>query len=360
MPMLTPELPGNLALVTRCSRRSAQSPRWLALSTLLFAGIAGVAIGLPSARAATLPASFSEQTAVVNGVTINYKLGGKGPVVVLLHGYTQTSHMWIPLLPLLATTHTVIAPDLRGAGGSERAPAGYDKKTLARDIRFLLHQLGHDEPVQLVGHDIGLMVAYAYAAQYPGDVSKVILMDAFLPGVGDWAQAWLLRDLTRFPFYGATSGALVKGHERAYFDRFWNDFAADRTKSVPEADRQIYTAAYARTGGIHGGFAHFKTFEQDANDFAGFAATKLAMPFLVLTGEKASGKFLIDQTRLVATNVRGDVIPGAGHWLMEEVPQLVMPAIVAYLNETMVVAQSRRPVLTAPSAPIGLVVTVTP
>jgi pimeloyl-ACP methyl ester carboxylesterase len=157
--------------------------------------------------------------------------------------------------------------------------------------------------VQLVGHDIGLMVAYAYAAQYPKDASKVLLMDAFLPGIGNWKDVWLLRDLWHFHFYGDVPLALVKDRERIYFEHFWNDFAADKTKSVPEADQRIYAAAYARANGMRAGFEYFKTFEQDAKDFAAFSATRLAMPFLVLTGEKASGTFLIDQTKLVATNV---------------------------------------------------------
>jgi len=282
-------------------------------------------------QAAPLPKGFTEKSAKVNGVRINYKIGGKGPVVVLLHGYAQTSHMWLPLMPLLARSHTVIAPDLRGIGGSERTKDGYDKKNMAKDVRELVRQLGH-EKMQLVGHDIGLMVAYAYAAQYPGEVTKVVLMDAFLPGVGNWKEVWLLRDLWHFHFYGETPLALVKGRERTYFEHFWNDFAADRTKSVPEADRRIYAAAYARDGGMRAGFEVFRNFEQDAKDFAAFSATKLGMPFLVLTGEKASGTFLIDQVKLVATNVSGTVVKGAGHWLMEEAPKTVIPMIVEFVN----------------------------
>jgi pimeloyl-ACP methyl ester carboxylesterase len=282
-------------------------------------------------RAGRLPEGFTERSARVDGVTIRYKIGGVGPAVVLLHGYTQTSHMWAPLMPLLATSHTVIAPDLRGAGGSERTPDGYDKSTLARDVRGLVRQLGH-EKVMLVGHDIGLMVAYAYAAQYPGEVGKVILMDAFLPGVGEWKDVWLLRDLWHFHFHGETALALVKGRERIYLEHFWNDFAADRTRSVPEADRRIYAAAYARADGMRAGFEYFKAFEQDARDFAAFSATKLDMPLLVLTGEKASGTFLINQAKLVATNVSGTVVTGSGHWLMEEATDQVVPAIVAFLD----------------------------
>ncbi|MGZ5233450.1 MAG: alpha/beta fold hydrolase, partial [Burkholderiales bacterium] len=183
-----------------------------------------------------LPDGVTESSVRVNDATINYKIAGRGPVVVLLHGYAQTSHMWLPLMPLLAQTRTVIAPDLRGAGGSQRTRDGYEKKALSRDIRQLVRQLGH-EHVSVVGHDIGLMVAYGYAAQYPGEVRKVVLMDAFLPGVGNWKDVWLMRDLWHFHFYGEVPLALVEGRERTYFEHFWNDFAADKTKSVPEADR---------------------------------------------------------------------------------------------------------------------------
>jgi pimeloyl-ACP methyl ester carboxylesterase len=307
-------------------------PRWFFIVLLLAAWLAiEPADGQPARDQAQRSTLTSERIATVNGVKIKYKTAGQGPVVVLLHGYTQTSHMWTPLIPTLAASHTVIAPDLRGAGGSDRPQAGYDKKTLAKDIRSLVRQLGY-ERVQLVGHDIGLMVAYAYATQYPGDVGKVVLMDAFLPGIGDWKTVWLLRDLWHFHFYGETPLALVKGRERIYFEHFWNDFAADRTKSVPEADRRIYAAAYARADGMRAGFEYFKAFEQDAKDFAVLSTTKLEMPVLVLTGEKASGTFLIEQTKLVATNVSGTVVKGSGHWLMEEAPDHVIPAIVAFLD----------------------------
>jgi pimeloyl-ACP methyl ester carboxylesterase len=274
---------------------------------------------------------LTEKRADVNGVEINYRIAGDGPVVVLLHGYAQTSHMWIPLMRVLGSSHTVIAPDLRGAGGSQRTEGGYDKKTLAKDIRELVRLLGYKQ-VTIIGHDIGLMVTYAYAAQYPSEVTKVVLMDAFLPGVGNWKDVWLLRDLWHFHFHGEVPLALVKDRERTYFEHFWNDFAADRTKSVPEADRKIYAASYARADGMRAGFEYFKAFEQDAKDFAAFSATKLDMPLLVIAGEKASGTFLIEQAKLVANSVRGVVIPGAGHWLMEEAPQKVIPAILDFVK----------------------------
>jgi len=228
----------------------------------------------------------------LHGHDVGYRMAGEGPAIVLIHGMAGSSRTWREVMPLLARSYTVIAPDLRGAGGSERAKDGYDKKTLAKDIRNLVRQLGHEQ-VQLVGHDIGLMVAYAYAAQYPKEVSKVVLMDAFLPGIGNWKDVWLLRDLWHFHFYGEVPLALVKGRERIYFEHFWNDFAADKAKSVPEADRRIYTAAYARANGMRAGFEYFRNFERDAEDFAKMGATRLSMPFLVLSGEKAGGTFLI-------------------------------------------------------------------
>jgi pimeloyl-ACP methyl ester carboxylesterase len=284
---------------------------------------------LAAARGGAI-AGFTAHDAEVNGTSIHYRVGGKGPAVVLLHGYAETSHMWNPLMPLLAKDHTVIVPDLRGAGGSSKPDGGYDKKNMAVDIHALVKSLGI-ERASIVGHDIGLMVAYAYAAQFPAETDRVVLMDAFLPGIGDWTKVWLLRDLWHFHFHGETPLALVKGRERIYFEHFWNDFAADKTRSVPEADRRVYAKAYAQPGGMRAGFEYFKAFERDAADFAQLAATPLPMPMLVLSGEKAGGTFLIDQGKLVATNVKGVVVKGSGHWLMEEAPDQVIPELVAFL-----------------------------
>jgi pimeloyl-ACP methyl ester carboxylesterase len=298
----------------------------LSLGAALLLALAG-----PLAAAAAPPAGFTQRTAEVNGTRIHYLIGGKGSPVVLLHGYAETGHMWLPLLPLLVERHTVIVPDLRGAGDSARPESGYDKKTMAVDIHELTRLLGF-EKVSVVGHDIGLMVAYAYAAQFPKGTERLVLMDAFLPGIGDWKNVWLMRDLWHFHFYGETPLALVKGRERTYFEHFWNDFAADRKHSVPDADRVFYAEAYAREGGMRAGFEYFKSFEKDAQDFSQLGQTRLVMPVLVLTGEKASGQFLIDQARLVATDVKGVVVAGSGHWLMEEAPGQVMPQLVAFLD----------------------------
>ncbi|HYQ30204.1 MAG TPA: alpha/beta hydrolase [Polyangiaceae bacterium] len=279
------------------------------------------------ARAEQVQSRFAN----ANGTRIHYLVAGQGEPIVLLHGYAETSHMWLPLIAKLSANHTVIAPDLRGAGDSAAPETGYTKAEMAKDIHELVAGLGFAK-VEIVGHDIGLMVAYAYAAQFPGGVDRIALMDAFLPGVGDWRNVWLMRDLWHFHFYGEVPLALVRGRERTYLEHFWNDFAADRTRSVPERDRRFYAAAYAQPGHMRAGFEYFRAFEQDAQEFAVLAKTPLKMPMLVLAGERASGPFLIQQGRLVAKDVEGVIVTGSGHWLMEEAPEQTMSKLVEFLN----------------------------
>jgi pimeloyl-ACP methyl ester carboxylesterase len=297
--------------------------RWLRIAA---AFLAMTLTGLASAQA---PQS---RFADANGVRLHYLVAGQGDPVILLHGYAQTSRMWIPLIKELAKNHLVIAPDLRGFGESAVLPAGYTKAVMAQDVRALATTLKLGK-ARIVGHDIGLMVAYAYAAQYPSEVDRIVLMDAFLPGVGNWKDVWLLRDLWHFHFYGKTPLALVQGRERTYFEHFWNDFAADPSHSIPEADRQFYAKAYGQPGRMAAGFEVFRAFEKDAADFAQLAKTPLTMPMLVLTGEKASGETLIAQARLVANDVEGVIVKGSGHWLMEEATDQVVPKLVAFLNK---------------------------
>jgi pimeloyl-ACP methyl ester carboxylesterase len=274
---------------------------------------------------------FAERDVDLDNVRVHYRIGGSGSPVVLLHGFGETSGMWDPVLPQLAGNHTVVVPDLRGAGASSKPEGGYDKATMARDIHQLLGSLGI-EKATIVGHDIGLMVAYAYAAQFPERTERVVLMDAFLPGIGNWKSMWLMRDLWHFHFYGPVPLALVTGRERIYLEHFWNDFAADPQHSVPEADRERYTAAYAQPDAIRAGFEWFHNFERDAVDFARMAQHRLRMPVRVISGEKSGGAFLIDQVRLVAEDVDGTVIPGTGHWLLEEAPDLVIPLLRQYVH----------------------------
>ncbi|AMN43147.1 alpha/beta fold hydrolase [Rhodoplanes sp. Z2-YC6860] len=299
--------------------------------------IAGLLAVLAAAVASLAPAAnaaeprIESRFAEVNGVKLHYLVAGQGSPVILLHGYAQNSHMWRPLIPKLAATHTVIAPDLRGFGGSGKPASGYDKKTMAQDVHALTQSLGLKR-VGIAGHDIGLMVAYAYAAQYPDEVDRIVLMDAFLPGIGDTTGIFLLRDLWHFHFYGETPLKLVAGRERIYFEHFWNDFAANPKKSVSETDRRFYTKAYAQPGAMRAGFEVFRAFDQDAKDFAELAKTKLKMPMLVLSGEKAGGQFLIDQGKMVADNVEGVIVKGSGHWLIDEAPDQVIPKLVEFFK----------------------------
>ena len=305
-------------------------PNFAAITLALCAALAASAEIAASAAQAQGQSGVQSRFAEVNGTNLHYLVAGRGEPIILLHGYAQNSHMWRPLIPELAKTNTVIAPDLRGFGRSAKPLQGYDKKTMAQDIHALVASLGYKR-VRLAGHDIGLMVAYAYAAQFPADVDRIALMDAFLPGVGDWTKVWLLRDLWHFHFYGETPLKLVAGRERIYFEHFWNDFAADRKKSVSERDRRIYAKAYAQPGAMRAGFEVFRAFEQDGKDFADFAKTKLTMPMLVLSGEKAGGEFLIQQGRMVDDKVEGVIIKGSGHWLMDEARDQVMPLLVTFL-----------------------------
>jgi len=282
-------------------------------------------------HAPLLAQTVQNRFATVNGVRLHYLEAGTGSPIILLHGFGETSHMWLPLIPKLAVNHTVIAPDLRGSGESGVPDSGYNKVTMARDIHALVQQRGWTS-VRIVGHDIGLMAAYAYAALYPQETERVVLMDAFIPGVGNWQSVWLLRDLWHFHFYGKTPLALVQGRERIYLEHFWNDFAADPTHSIPERDRRLYAVIYARPRHVWAGMEWFRAFERDGKELGDLAKTPVTMPMLVLSGEKAGGEFLIEQGRLVDTNVEGVVVRGSGHWLMEEAPDQVIPALVKFLN----------------------------
>src|ERR1700694_280620 len=261
------------------------SSSWLTLCFL------AVLITAASTRAADFGPGFKTQSVAVDGGTVSVAVGGSGPPVVLLHGYAETSRMWKPLAKVLAPHFTVIAPDLPGIGDSSIPKTGLDMKSSAERVHAAVRSLGHTK-VRVVGHDIGLMVAYAYAAMYPQEVEKLALMDAFLPGVGGWEAVYNNPGIWHFRFNGPAPEALVKGRERIYFDYFWNDFAADKTRSIREADRKAYSAAYARPGRMKAGWAYFVSFNQAAKDFAQLARTPLTMPVLAIGGENSLGEGL--------------------------------------------------------------------
>jgi pimeloyl-ACP methyl ester carboxylesterase len=306
------------------------------MSKYIFRFLLGLAAVLGTALAAAadivpFPASFKTQAIATNGTQIFVRVGGKGPAVVLLHGYGETGDMWEPLAAKLVRNHTVIVPDLRGMGLSAHPAGGYDKKTQGSDIAGVLDAL-KIEKVDLVTHDIGNMVGYAFAAEHPDRVTRFVLIDAPLPGVGPWEEILKNPLLWHFRFGGPDMERLVKGRERIYLDRFWNDFSAD-PKKFDEASREHYAKLYAQPGAMHSGFAQFKAFDQDVIDNQAFVAKGLLpMPVLALGGEKSFGPMMATVMRAAATNVTEAIVPRSGHWIMEENPDATIQLVTEFLK----------------------------
>jgi pimeloyl-ACP methyl ester carboxylesterase len=277
------------------------------------------------------PAEFRTQNIPTNGTTLHVRVGGQGPAAILLHGYGETGDMWAPLAAELVRDYTVVVPDLRGMGLSSRPAGGYDKKTQGHDVAGLLDALGIEQ-ADLVTHDIGNMVGYAFAAQYPNRVTRFVLMDAPLPGIGPWEDVLKSPLLWHFRFGGPDMERLVAGRERIYLDRFWNEFSAD-PKSFGEASREHYAQLYAQPGAMRAGFNQFAAFDQDAIDNQAFLAKgKLTMPVLAVGGEKSFGPTMAIVMRSAATDVQEVVIASSGHWLMEEQPAATVTAVRSFLN----------------------------
>ena len=295
---------------------------------LCFLGLQICASFLVAAEAPTT--TIASRTATVDGLKLHYLNAGHGPTVILLHGYTQTSRMWKPIMPLLAEKFTVIAPDLPGIGNSDIPSDGIDMKSSAIRIHALAKSLGV-EKARVVGHDIGLMVAYAYAAQFPTETEKLALLDAFLPGVPGWEAVYNNPQIWHFRFNGEYPEKLVEGRERTYFEYFWNVFAADKNHSLPEADRKAYTEGYARPGRMRAAWAYFASWPQLAKEFAQLSQTKLTIPVLSIGGEKSLGKELGEQAKLVASDPTVVVLKNTGHWVLEENQRETMDALVKFL-----------------------------
>ncbi len=277
------------------------------------------------AQVTPFPASFRTRDIPIEGVTLHVRVGGKGPAVVLLHGFGDTGDMWAPLAAELVRDHTVVVPDLRGMGLSSIPDSGYDKKTQAGDIRAVLAALGIEHSV-VIGHDIGTMVAYAYAARYPQLTDRLVVMDAPVPGITPWSEIVRSPMLWHFDFGGPDAERLVAGRERIYLDRFWNEFAGNPTK-VDEETRQHYATLYARPGAMRAAFAQFRSIRQDEVDNKASMATRLTMPVLAIGGEKSFAGNEAIVMRNAADNVTQVVVPGAGHWLMEEAPTQTIRSI---------------------------------
>jgi pimeloyl-ACP methyl ester carboxylesterase len=295
--------------------------------------VTSLALGVLSAHAAItpFPADFHSSQVVNGDATINVRVGGHGPAVVLIHGFGETGDMWSPMAALLEKDHTVVVPDLRGMGLSSHPAGGYDKWTQAGDIRAVLDKLGIDR-ADIVGHDIGVMVAYAYAARYPDKTSRLVVIDSPIPGIPPWNQIVRMPALWHFNFGGPDAERLVAGRERIYLDRFWDEFAGDPSK-IDEATRRHYAAIYARPGAMHSAFAQFLAIDQkDEADNLKAMETKLTMPVLAIGAEKAFGANVGVIMRNAATNVQEVIVPNAGHWLMDEAPALTIAAVQNFLE----------------------------
>jgi pimeloyl-ACP methyl ester carboxylesterase len=267
----------------------------------------------------------------VDGAMIHVRVGGKGPAVVMLHGFGDTGDMWAPVAAALIHNHTVVVPDLRGMGLSSHPEGGYDKKTQARDIAQVMDKLNIDK-ADFVTHDIGNMVGYAFAAQFPARVTRWVVIDAPLPGIGPWDDILRSPALWHFNFRGPDAERLVKGRERIYLDRFWNELSAN-PKAIDEATRRHYAKLYARPGAIHSAFNQFGAFTQDAIDNKALAANgKLTMPVLALGADHSFGAQMADGVRFVATNVTGGIITDSGHWVMEEQREQTTATVVKFID----------------------------
>ena len=284
-----------------------------------------------AAHVPPFPAGFRTEEIATNGTTLHVRIGGKGPAILMLHGFGDTGDMWAPLASVLVKDHTIVAPDLRGMGLSAHPDSGYTKKNQALDIAGVLDHL-KIQKVDLVTHDIGNMVGYALAAQFPARISRWVVMDAPLPGIGDWNTLICDPHLWHFNFRGPDVERLVAGRERIYLDRFWNELSA-HPASIDEATRRHYAELYALPGAMHSAFEQFAAFHQDAIDNKALAAKgKLTMKVLAIGADRSFGTAMADDLRFVASDVTGGVIPNSGHWLMEEQPAAMVAAIRTFLD----------------------------
>ncbi|MER0694972.1 alpha/beta hydrolase [Pseudomonas aeruginosa] len=276
----------------------------------------------------------TQHSAIVNGVRLRYSISGSGEPLVLLHGWPQSRREWRHVIPSLASHFTVIAPDMRGFGDSDKPSSGYDKRTVAKDIHELIHQLGF-EKIYLVGHDIGLMVAYEYAASHPNEVKKLVVMEAAIPGLGLEA----LQDTARFPhlwhfgFFIAPGVAesLVTGHEEVFLRYFIQHLAYDAS-AITDEDIAHYSTNMKTPGGLRGGFEHYRAFTVEAINNKENASTKLPMPVLGIGGSHGMGNHVGELMKPLAQNVKTIVIDRSGHWIPEEQPEQLVNVLINFLN----------------------------
>ncbi|WP_433116964.1 alpha/beta fold hydrolase [Micromonospora sp. CA-246542] len=270
-------------------------------------------------------------------MTMNYVRGGSGPPLVLLHGYPQCWYMWRHLLPELGRSFEVVAPDLRGFGDSDAPADGYDKKTVAADLHGLLDQLGLVGDLRVVGHDLGTMVAYAYAAAHPDRVSRLALTEAPIPDESIYTFPALTAAgpaVWNFGFFTLDNGLpeeLVRGRESLWVDRF-TDALMVHKGSIAAPDIEEFAGHLRDPAHLRASFAHFRAFDRDIADNATYRATKLTMPVLAVGASASLGGQVAEQVRRYADTVRGEVIDDCGHWLYEERPDVMLALLRDFLG----------------------------
>ncbi len=313
----------TLLIISACNqKKSAQSSE----------SKSGIMTKTIDTQPAQPPANFKHAITTVNGIKIHYVTGGKGEPLLLLHGFAENWYVWNRLLPELSKKFTVIAPDLPGVGESDKPKDGYDKKTLAQDMHELMQQLGYNQ-IYIVGHDVGLMVAYAYAAQYRQEVKKLVLMDALLPGVEPvWSHA--AATTWHFKFFNRpVAASLIYGREKDFFPDFWSQFYGTNKAPFYKEEIDEFVRAYATPGSDTGSLNWYKAFSQDAIDNQELTKQKLQIPVLTMGGEFSAASFLEDHIKLVAANVKGVEIKGAGHWLVQEQTEQVLNALEVFFSD---------------------------
>ena len=279
--------------------------------------------------------TFSHHTTTVNGIQMHYVMGGQVDPVVLVHGWPQTWYEWRHVMPALAINYTVIAPDLRGLGESSKPISGYDGKTTAEDIHQLVTKLGFND-IFLVGHDFGVQVAYSYAAAHPNETKRLVILDVPVAGIGPggnitglwWAQFHNVRDIPEM---------LVAGHEREYLTWFYR--YSCNPAAITEEDIDEYVSHYSSPGGMRAGFEYYRALSDDIKQNKEYSMVKLPMPVLVLGGECSFGDAALYSMRLLATDVRGSVIPNTGHWIPEERPEFLADQLFKFFGNSTIISK---------------------
>ena len=291
--------------------------------------------GIASAQDNVLDNRFEHHTTFVgDGVRIHYVIGGEGPPLLLLHGWPESWYLWHELMPDLANQYTVIAPDMPGYGDSSTPVCCYDFATVSGWLHELIEQLGYEE-ISIASHDLGAGVAYVYAATYPDEVSHLAVMDMIWPGleIPDVGSDLLLTSWWwNFHLQEDIPEVLIPGNEEAYLRWFYSNLAYDPS-AVSDNFVDVFATNLRKPGVLTSSLEYYRTYYENAEIIAELSQTQLPMPVLALGGERSAGDLSLISMQLVAENVTGGTIEGAGHWVIQEQPAVVLEELLTFLSE---------------------------